>query len=397
MSALREQLIDARAFWSAYDWSREGEEWSDAFGGTARLYTTMIRPLLADYLPAASLLEIGTGYGRITGELLAELPPGGQYVGVDIVPEAVAHCRRRFLAWPTARFVCTEGDAFPSVPNASVDLAVSWDSLVHSGPDVLQACLYELARVLRPDGVAVLHHSNRRSLSSHPPSWHGRHRDVSGALVRRLSAEAGLTVLAQPVMDWGGVAHLDAITTVQRQAVSDPGAPLVVVSGLPRTGTSMMMQMLEAGGHPVLHDLARAADAHNARGYYEWSRVNELARPGPRPPETAGHAVKVLADLLPSVRVTPEDRVLYMRRVSYQIAESWQAMGGSALEITRTADLDARAWIDAAKTPVLVLDYFEVLQHPTLAASRVRDFLGVPLNVAAMAQVPDLALWHHRD
>ena len=75
-----------------------------------------------------------------------------------------------------------------------------------------------------------------------------------------------------------------------------------------------------------------------------------------------------------------------MRRATYQIAESWQAMGGSPLEITRTADLDTLGWIEAAKTPVLVVEYFETLQHPMRAATRVRDFLGVPLNVAAMAQ-----------
>jgi hypothetical protein len=56
------------------------------------------------------------------------------------------------------------------------------------------------------------------------------------------------------------------------------GEPIVVVSGLPRSGTSMMMKMLEAGGVPIMTDALRTADIDNPKGYYEYERVKELEK-----------------------------------------------------------------------------------------------------------------------
>ncbi|MGH8657906.1 MAG: hypothetical protein ACREV4_05355 [Gammaproteobacteria bacterium] len=56
------------------------------------------------------------------------------------------------------------------------------------------------------------------------------------------------------------------------------GEAIVIVSGLPRSGTSMVMSMLEAGWLPILSDCERAADEHNPKGYFEYERVKNLQR-----------------------------------------------------------------------------------------------------------------------
>ena len=70
---------------------------------------------------------------------------------------------------------------------------------------------------------------------------------------------------------------------------------ITVVSGLPRSGTSLMMQMLAAGGLPVLHDGLRAADEDNPRGYFEWERIRSLPRDPGCIAEAEGKAVKVIS------------------------------------------------------------------------------------------------------
>src|SRR6188768_3994121 len=93
------------------------------------------------------------------------------------------------------------------------------------------------------------------------------------------------------------------------------GRPIVVVSGLPRSGTSMMMQMLQAGGLEILTDAVRTPDGSNPKGYLEFEAVKDLDKPPP--PWLAGargKAVKIVSSL---VRWLPEGhdyRVIFMRR-----------------------------------------------------------------------------------
>ena len=73
---------------------------------------------------------------------------------------------------------------------------------------------------------------------------------------------------------------------------------VTVVSGLPRSGTSMMMRILEAGGMDVLTDQIRTADVDNPRGYYEFEPVKKTKDDPSWIPEAAGKAVKMVYQLL---------------------------------------------------------------------------------------------------
>lgn len=101
---------------------------------------------------------------------------------------------------------------------------------------------------------------------------------------------------------------------------------LLIVSGLPRSGTSLLMQMLAAGGYPILHDDKRNADADNPAGYYEWDQIRQLRSRPELIREADGKAVKVVSLLLPALPTQHRYRIIFLRRPIEQIAESQRRM-----------------------------------------------------------------------
>ncbi len=106
------------------------------------------------------------------------------------------------------------------------------------------------------------------------------------------------------------------------------GEPIVVVSGLPRSGTSMIMKMLEAGGLPVLTDGLRAADEDNPKGYYEVERVKGLAEETDKGwlAEARGKGIKVISYLLKSLPPQFNYRVVFIRREIEEVLASQRKM-----------------------------------------------------------------------
>jgi SAM-dependent methyltransferase len=214
-------LEENRAVWDeTWDWSGGGEEWSERFGGTAALWHGALLPRIHSYLPAATILEIAPGYGRWTAYLSEHCE---RLVGVDISARCVDHCRTRFAGDDRLTFELGDGRSLAAVRDASVDLAFSFDSLVHVEADVLDDYLGELARVLRPDGVGFIHHSNAGSyaratrLAKRVPSplldvlvvagllidiraW--RAESVTVDSFARSCDRAGLALIAQEAITW---------------------------------------------------------------------------------------------------------------------------------------------------------------------------------------------------
>jgi hypothetical protein len=185
---------------------------------------------------------------------------------------------------------------------------------------------------------------------------------------------------------------------------------LVVVSGLPRSGTSMMMKMLEAGGIPPLTDALRAADRDNPKGYYELERVKQLDKGDTGwLPEAEGKAVKVISALLQHLPADYDYRVIFMERHMPEILASQRKMlahrgeDAEKMDDARMAELFARhveqvrGWL--AQQPnfdVLYVHYSDVLADPESEARRVNDFLGNRLHYEAMAEVVDPDLYRNR-
>jgi hypothetical protein len=186
--------------------------------------------------------------------------------------------------------------------------------------------------------------------------------------------------------------------------------PITVVSGLPRSGTSMMMKMLETGGLSPLVDNIRTADIDNPNGYYEFERVKKLpAGDTAWLPEAQGKVVKVIATLLVYLPAGYDYRVIFMQRAMPEVIASQRKMlerrGESADDLTdemltglftkHLADVDR--WI-ASQSTVNRLDisYNTLLHEPLSLIERLNQFVAQPLNTEMMATVIDPALYRQR-
>jgi hypothetical protein len=189
------------------------------------------------------------------------------------------------------------------------------------------------------------------------------------------------------------------------------GTPVYVVSGLPRSGTSMMMRMLEAGGIQPFSDGERAADIDNPEGYYELVRVKDLEKDADKSWVRAarGRTLKVISFLL---RHLPDDnayRIIYMRRNLDEVLRSQDKMldrlgnaaPGADLEATKEAyrnDIVA-ARLYARKQPFMEMtevNYAETVASPAATARAVNAFLGGFLDEAAMAAAVKAELYRNR-
>jgi hypothetical protein len=182
---------------------------------------------------------------------------------------------------------------------------------------------------------------------------------------------------------------------------------ITIVSGLPRSGTSLMMQMLAAGGMPVLSDGEREADTDNPRGYLEWERIKQLPKDPACIAEAEGKAVKVISLLLLSLPEGHEYRVIFMQRPLPEVLASQDKMmrnrgtaGANAAVVGAAFEQNLRAsnaWLDSkAYVKSLRVPYHEVLNNPVDTSSYISDFLGTSLNVEAMTQQVDASLYRNR-
>lgn len=185
---------------------------------------------------------------------------------------------------------------------------------------------------------------------------------------------------------------------------------VTVVSGLPRSGTSMMMKMLEAGGILPLTDEIREADADNPKGYYEFERVKQMDKGDTAWMASAqGKTVKVISALLKHI---PEDyryRVIFIRRNMAEILASQRKMlvrrdeDPDKMDDEKMAQLfekhlvEVQNWLRQQEhIQTLYVHYSDILSDPLPQAQKVNEFLGGHLDVEAMASVVDPDLYRNR-
>lgn len=183
---------------------------------------------------------------------------------------------------------------------------------------------------------------------------------------------------------------------------------VTVVSGLPRSGTSLAMQMLAAGGIPPMTDHERAADHDNPRGYFEFERVKQLRTDKAWLDEAAGRAVKVIHLLLTELPDDRDYRVVFMRRDVAEVVRSQRVMleragrAGGALTPERLGavyeqQLGATArWLaERRRFRVLGVPYAGVIADPNAWTGPLNEFLGGDLDTAAMAEAVDPKLYRN--
>lgn len=191
---------------------------------------------------------------------------------------------------------------------------------------------------------------------------------------------------------------------------SESAATITVVSGLPRSGTSMLMKMLEAGGLPPLIDNIRTADDDNPKGYYEFERVKAMDKGDTAwLADAQGKVVKVISALLKYLPAEYQYRIIFIRRNMPEILASQHKMlvrrgeDPDKIDDEEMAELFAKhvsqveAWLSQqSNMSVLYVHYSEILSDPVPQISQINQFLGGQLDTDQMTAVVDPALYRNR-
>jgi hypothetical protein len=188
-------------------------------------------------------------------------------------------------------------------------------------------------------------------------------------------------------------------------------APIVIVTGLPRSGTSMMMRMLDYGGMPLLTDHQRVADLDNPHGYYEYERVKALDKGDHEWLQQAqGKAVKVISALLKYLSPAYSYRVIFVRRELEEVLASQHKMLVHLGQVANTAVSDEQlrslyekhiastlSWLEAQPNiSLLQVKYQQILAQPEEEVRQINEFLGNQLDTCEMAAAVDPHLYRNR-
>lgn len=183
---------------------------------------------------------------------------------------------------------------------------------------------------------------------------------------------------------------------------------ITIVSGLPRSGTSMMMKMLEAGGMEAVVDNIRKADEDNPKGYYEFEKVKKIKEDISWIDGIEGKLVKMVSMLLYDLPSDRKYKVIFMKRKMEEILASQKVM----LERRNSKDniddekmeklfgkhlKDIEKWLnEQGNIEVCYITYSDVIPHPNENAQRVNEFMDNELDVKKMVEVVDKSLHRQR-
>ena len=205
--------------WSNYHWERNGNEWSDPWGGSQNLWRYVILPRISKFIPAHNILEIAPGYGRWTEYLLPYC--SGEYWGVDLTPKCIDVCKKEFVK-SSYHWVVNDGKDLSFIPDNSLDFVFSFDSLVHVEIDVIDAYLKQLGRKMKVGSFGFIHHSNSKSIGGQKCKIEdeaGRSLSVGYEAVKILCEEANLICCSQEQLTWQTNRLIDCFTLFTKGGV----------------------------------------------------------------------------------------------------------------------------------------------------------------------------------
>src|SRR5947207_6905135 len=184
---------------------------------------------------------------------------------------------------------------------------------------------------------------------------------------------------------------------------------ITIVSGLPRSGTSMMMKMLLAGGMEVLTDNVRAADDDNPQGYFEFEKIKKLESESAWLEDTGGKAVKIVSAFLKHLPPHYNYKIIFIRRKIDEVLASQKQMLIRRGEPTdRVSDekmsetfrrhlKDIELWLAAqSNITTLSINYNEAIDNPLPTIRMVNDFLRADLDIEAVVSVVEKRLYRQR-
>ena len=302
------------------------------------------------------------------------------------------------------------------LPLAHFNLGVA---LARSGGNERATVAFETALRFQPEMINAHRYlaTINRSNGGNPEKAQFHRNEVIRLTRRRGRYSAGDDARREKLFDLPEIPKRQERLAILLKERPDPkpegersGKTFVLVSGLPRSGTSLMMQMLEAGGMPVMTDNKRGPDTDNPRGYYEWKAIKQIGKQPELLDDEAvnGKAIKCVSMLLPRMPAKHDYKLIFMRRPIAEVVVSQQAM--TTRLGTKSADLDSeqlarglrahrediRRWATAVPhVALLEIDYPTLVRAPLPQISRLIDFLGTDRlpNSEQMARVVDPSLY----
>ncbi len=185
---------------------------------------------------------------------------------------------------------------------------------------------------------------------------------------------------------------------------------IIIVSGLPRSGTSLLMQMMEAGGYEIVKDELRGADIDNPKGYYEFEKTKALNKDASWVPECRGKVIKIVSPLLRYLPLTEDYDIIFIKRNLDEVLASQKKMmarrksddGGISDEKMKQYFEDhlrtVESWFKQHRNfNSLFLQFDELIQQPEWAAEKLSEFLGIKpsSNIQKMTACVDKKLYRN--
>jgi hypothetical protein len=184
---------------------------------------------------------------------------------------------------------------------------------------------------------------------------------------------------------------------------------IIIVSGLPRSGTSMMMQMLKAGGMSVVTDNIRKADEDNPRGYFEFEKVKKIKEDASWLDDCRGKVFKMVSELLYHLPENRQYKIIFMKREMKEMLASQRVMlerlgrEGSGVSDEDMAEnfrkhlLKVKDWLERQPNiDVIYVNYSDIVKKPLENANAVSHFLNGGLDSEKMAGVIDKSLYRQK-
>lgn len=202
-------IAQTKSYYTDYDWSCGGNEWSRYWGSSDVMWKRTILPRINRFLPAETVVEIGCGFGRVSR--LLHRYATERLILTDYMPRCVQVCDGLFQNQENVACLLTDGKSLAGIADESVDLVFSFYSLVDADVNVIDSYTGEFMRILKKDGVVFLHHSNAGAYFDSRSCGRDKrmqmlsaYRDISmsARVMRRIAHDNGLACMTQECVNW---------------------------------------------------------------------------------------------------------------------------------------------------------------------------------------------------
>jgi len=209
MNSIEQSVQVVAEAWKQSTYYEDAEAWTFIFWSEGHPFYPLFK-----HLDLTNVLELACGHGRHT-----EVIAGGttKLILMDVHDENLTYCRSRLASFNHIEFCKNNGFDFKPVDNNSLNSVFCYDAMVHFSPDIVQSYLRDTARVLKPGGMALYHHSNYPApLDRHYGQNPHARNHMTEMLFRQYANEAGLTIVETVPLTWGDVEDLDRLTLLVR-------------------------------------------------------------------------------------------------------------------------------------------------------------------------------------